>query len=85
MDFTLIIGNIAAVLTSLSFLPQALMVIKTRNTESISLKMYAIFVVGVFLWLVYGILKNDLPIILANFVTLSLASVILYYKIIEKK
>lgn len=81
MNFTFIIGNIAAVLTSISFLPQAIQVIKTKDTKSISLPMYVLFILGLILWLTYGILQNDFPIILSNIVTISLASVILFYKI----
>lgn len=83
MDTTFILGNIAAVLTSVSFLPQAIQVIKTKNTQGISLPMYLMFVVGVILWLIYGILQRDLPLILANIVTLIFASIILFYKIKE--
>lgn len=80
-----IIGYAAASLTTVSFLPQAIKVIQTRDTKSISLTMYILFSVGVCTWLVYGILINNLPIILANAITLSLASVILYFKITERK
>jgi MtN3 and saliva related transmembrane protein len=81
MEFTLIIGNIAAVLTSISFLPQVIKIIKTKDTKSISLPMYILFVLGITLWLIYGILKNDFPIIMANIVTIIFASIILFYKI----
>lgn len=79
------IGLIAACLTTISFLPQVIQVLKTRNTKSISLNMYIIFVVGVLMWLTYGILIKDLPIILANLFTGVLSSIILYHKIIEVK
>ena len=82
MDITtFIIGNIAAILTSVSFLPQAIKILKTKDTKSISLPMYIMFVVGVLLWLIYGFLRNDVPLILANIVTLSLAGLILWFKI----
>lgn len=80
-----IIGYAAASLTTVSFLPQAIKVIQTRDTQSISLTMYILFSIGVCTWLVYGILIVNLPIILANAITLSLASVILYFKITERK
>jgi len=80
-----IIGYFAASLTTLSFLPQAAKVIKTRDTKSISLIMYILFSAGVALWLVYGILLGNLPIIIANAVTLALALVILYFKLTERK
>lgn len=75
------IGNIAAVLTTLSFLPQALQVIKTKNTEGISLAMYTMFVLGVFLWAIYGYINSDMPVLIANLVTFAFASIILFYKI----
>lgn len=74
-------GMIAAVFTTLSFIPQALQVIRTKNTEDISLVMYSMFVLGVILWTVYGFIILDLSIILANSITCVLASVILMYKI----
>lgn len=76
-----LIGTIAAVLTTLSFVPQAILVIRTKRTEGISLTMYAMFTAGVAAWLVYGLSLGAMPIILANAVTLALASVILTIKI----
>lgn len=76
-----IIGYCAALLTTLSFLPQAIKTIKTKDTSGISLIMYSMFTLGVLGWLVYGFIKNDTPLIAANLVTLSLAGVILRLKI----
>jgi MtN3 and saliva related transmembrane protein len=76
-----IIGYIAAILTTLSFLPQAVKIIKEKNTEGISIGMYSMFTAGVLLWLIYGIFMNDLPIILANAVTFVLAATILTLKL----
>ena len=75
------IGIVAAFLTTLSFVPQAILVIRTRQTQGISLAMYALFTTGVAAWLVYGIVLGALPIILANAVTLVLASFILFIKV----
>ena len=75
------VGNIAAMLTTISFLPQAIQVIKTKNTEGISLGMYTMFVLGVFLWAIYGYINKDMPVLLANAITFMLASIILFYKI----
>ncbi len=77
-------GYIAAFLTTASFLPQAIKTIKTKDTESISLLMYSMFVLGVVLWLVYGIVIKDIPIIIANIFTFSLSGTILVVKIINK-
>lgn len=79
-EFTLI-GMAAAICTTFSFLPQAIKVIKTRHTKDLSLPMYAIFTTGVLLWLIYGMLINDLPMILANVITLIFAMTILIMKI----
>lgn len=75
------IGMVAAVLTTCSFLPQAVKVIRTRQTKDLSLAMYVAFTAGVALWLVYGILLGEWPVILANAVTLVLAAIILTMKI----
>ena len=75
------IGYAAAILTTISFLPQAIMTIKTRDTEALSLGMYVSFTLGVFLWLVYGFCIENKVIIYANSITLILASIILSVKI----
>lgn len=72
-----LIGAIAAVLTTVSFAPQALSAIRTRNTAGISLLMYVLFTIGVVCWLVYGLMLRSAPLILANAVTLGLAGIIL--------
>jgi MtN3 and saliva related transmembrane protein len=83
MDATTIIGNLAACLTTISFLPQAIKVIKTKDTHSISLPMYVLFVLGVAFWLIYGTLIDSPPIVIGNSITLLFAGVILWYKIKE--
>lgn len=76
-----VIGYLAATLTTLSFLPQAILTLKTRDTEALSLGMYSLFTCGVFLWLIYGIYLANLAIIAANAVTFLLAALILGFKI----
>jgi len=76
-----IIGYIAATLTTASFVPQAILTIKTRDTESLSLGMYSAFTLGVLCWLIYGIYLDDKAIIFANAITLLLAASILCFKI----
>lgn len=78
------IGYPAAVLTTIAFLPQAWQSWKTRDLSGISLPMYSLFTLGVTLWLIYGLMKHDLPIIAANAITLILAAIVLYLKITEK-
>ncbi len=75
------IGSIAAVLTTVSFVPQALKVLRERQTAGISLGMYVLFTLGVALWLAYGLLIHSLPVCAANGVTLVLSSLILAAKI----
>lgn len=75
------IGLAAAMLTTISFLPQTLLVLRTGRTDGISLCMYALFTAGVAGWLIYGLLTGSLPVILANAVTLALAATILALKI----
>lgn len=75
-----LLGYVAAVLTSCSFVPQALHTWRTRDTSGISLPMYAMFTVGVALWLVYGFVLRAWPVVAANSVTLVLASIILGLK-----
>ena len=75
------IGFFAAICTTIAFLPQAFKVWKTKSTKDISLLMFIIFTIGVISWLIYGITISDLPIILANAVTLILSLFILVYKI----
>lgn len=75
------IGSTAATLTTTAFVPQALKVWHTRHTADISVGMYALFTLGVALWLAYGILLGAWPIVVANSVTLLLAGAVLVMKI----
>ena len=76
-----LLGIIAAFLTTASFLPQALLVVRTKNTDGISATMYSMFTLGVFVWLIYGLMIGSLPVILANLVTFALAATILSLKL----
>jgi MtN3 and saliva related transmembrane protein len=81
MSITDFIGFFAASLTTISFMPQVLKVLKTKDTAALSLPMYIIFTVGVSGWLVYGLLKGDMAVIIANAITLILTLFILYYMV----
>lgn len=72
-----IIGYVAASLTTLSFLPQAISCVKSGRTDGLSLPMYAMFSAGVALWLAYGLAVGSWPVIFANLITLGFAIVIL--------
>ena len=81
MNWVSVIGIMAALCTTLAFFPQAVKTIRTKQTKDLSLGMYSVFVSGTGLWLAYGLLNNDVPIILANAVTFVLAGVILIMKL----
>ncbi len=81
MDFTLLIGLGAAFCTTVAFVPQAMKSLKTRDTASLSLGMYAILTTGVFLWLSYGIILRDIALVAANGITFVLSLAILIMKI----
>lgn len=75
-----VLGLLAGALTTISFVPQVIKTWKTKSAKDLSLGMYSIFCTGVALWLIYGIMMEDIPIIIANAVTLLLAMMILYFK-----
>ncbi|WP_299353691.1 SemiSWEET transporter [Mucilaginibacter sp.] len=81
MNYIEIIGFMAAFSTTISFLPQAVKTIRTKDTSGISLSMYVVFTVGTFLWLMYGIMYPSLPVAVANAITFIFAGIILVYKI----
>lgn len=81
MDYINIIGFIGGGCTTISFIPQVVLVLKTKSTKDISLMMYSIFVFGISLWLLYGILSGALPVVIPNLITFVLAGSILFMKI----
>ena len=80
MDWITMIGFAAAICTTASFMPQAIKTIRTKDTSGISLSMYWLFTIGTLLWLSFGLLTGNLPVSIANAVTLIFASIILFYK-----
>jgi len=76
-----IVGYVAAALTTVSFVPQVLKVVRERQAAGISAAMYALFTTGVALWLVYGLMIHSLPVTLANAVALVLAATVLTLKL----
>jgi len=85
MHFIESIGLLAAFLTTTAFFPQVIKTVKTKSTGDLSLPMYSLMFSGTVSWLVYGLLKHDLPVTLANAVSSLASFVIFYYKIIEVK
>ena len=77
----MIIGAIAACLTTFSFVPQVVKVIKTKDTSGISLLMYLMSCLGIFLWMVHGLMIKDSALFYANLVTFILALIIVVYKL----
>ncbi|MGA8147166.1 MAG: SemiSWEET transporter [Gallionellaceae bacterium] len=82
-DLSTLLGYPAAFLTTIAFVPQAWQSWRTRDLSGISLPMYALFTLGVALWLGYGLAIGSLPVIAANAVTLMLALLVLWLKILE--
>lgn len=80
-DVVSILGFVAAFCTTVSFIPQAVRVIKTRQIKDLSLGMYSLLNLGIVLWLVYGVVMDAWPIIIANAVTLVFTLIILILKI----
>lgn len=80
MDFVQILGLVAGTLTTIAFLPQVVKTYRSRSARDLSLFMFSIFCLGTLLWLYYGILKKDVPVIAANSVTTLLALAILVMK-----
>ncbi len=76
-----LIGYAAATMTTISFLPQLIRVVKLRTARDISLGMFLIFTVGTLFWLVYGVLSRSTPVAIANGVTLVLSASILFLKL----
>ena len=79
-----LIGFAAAFLTTIAFIPQVVQVWKSKSVEGLSLTTYIIFIIGVFLWFLYGLSIGSLSMIIANFITVLLASVIIYFIIKSK-
>ncbi|MEH1803395.1 SemiSWEET transporter [Nostoc sp.] len=81
MDFLTVLGLAAATITTISFLPQMFKTWQTKSAKDVSLVTLITFISGVFLWLIYGIYLQSLPIILANAITLIFNLIILWLKI----
>ena len=81
MLFVTLVGMIAGILTTVAFLPQVIRTWRTRSTADISLVMFLVYVTGIVLWLIYGLMLNDLPLITSNAVTLVFSGTILALKL----
>ena len=81
MNYVSLIGLIAGTCTTISFLPQVIKIARSKETKALSLPMYIVLASGIFLWTVYGIFTGDMPIVLANSISLVLALTVLILKI----
>jgi len=81
MNSVTLVGLLAGLLTTIAFLPQVIKIWETKSVCDISFGTFALFSLGVSLWLVYGILQRDIPIMLANGLTLVLSLNILVFKV----
>jgi MtN3 and saliva related transmembrane protein len=81
MNAIQVLGLVAGSLTTAAFFPQVLKTWKTRSAKDLSLGMFSLFCMGVALWLIYGFMVNDIPVIAANMITLMLASTLLFFKL----
>lgn len=68
-----ILGYISATLTTIAFLPQIIKTLKTKSAKDVSMGMFVLFTIGVFLWIIYGFLTNTMPVLIANAVIFCLA------------
>ncbi|MCU0629909.1 MAG: SemiSWEET transporter [Methanoregulaceae archaeon] len=80
MDFVPVLGYVAGFCTTVAFLPQVYRAWKTKSCKDLSPGMLILFAVGIFLWLIFGILIQELPIIIANGVTFFLVLLIVVLK-----
>ena len=81
MDLVTVIGLLAGICTTGAMVPQVIKTLKTKQTTDISLLMYVFLSAGILLWFVYGLLLKEIPIILANGVSLILAVTVLVLKV----
>ena len=84
MDAANVVGTLATICSTTSFVPQAWKVVRTRDTSAISKRMYAITVTGFSLWLAYGLLLGQWPLIVTNGICLALSAFILLMKVMPR-
>ncbi len=80
MDYLKLLGLAAGTITSITFLPQVIQIYKTKSARDISINMLALLILGVSMWLVYGIFVKDVAIIYTNSMVLTMSLIMLYFK-----
>ncbi|WP_051345899.1 SemiSWEET transporter [Thermodesulfovibrio yellowstonii] len=81
IDLNNLVGIIAGAITTSALIPQALKIYKTKSARDVSLTMFIFLAIGIMLWFFYGILIKEIPVILANIVSLILIFLIIFMKI----
>jgi MtN3 and saliva related transmembrane protein len=84
MDYIIILGLMAGVLTTTSFLPQIIKAWKTKSTRDISLAMFIVLCCGMLLWIIYGVLIKSIPVIITNVMTVVLVLIVIFLKLKHK-
>ena len=85
MDFKNIVGIAGSIFSSVSFLPQVIKLWKTRSAKDLSMMTLLFLILNVSTWLTYGVLINDLPIIITNIIVLSMVLLMVYFKLTFKQ
>ena len=85
MEWTDVLGLVAGICTTVAVIPQIKKAWQTKKVEDVSPGMFSILIIGVFLWMVYGITQKDMPIIVTNGVSLALNGVMLYLMLQYRK
>jgi MtN3 and saliva related transmembrane protein len=80
MDFITALGFVAGTITTIAFFPQVIKTWKSKSTKDISFRMFIALCAGLFLWIIYGIYVNSLPVVASNGVTFACAIIILVFK-----
>jgi len=85
MEFVTILGFAAALFTTISNIPQAVKIIRTKETKGVSAMSYLALLVGLIAWVIYGILRDDWPIIVSNAISAIICAIVLILKLISKE
>lgn len=85
MDGTTLLGFAAALFTTISNIPQALKIIRTKETKGVSAASYSVLLLGLLLWVGYGLLRNDWPVIISNGISALICATVLFLKLTSKK
>ena len=85
MDYIEVLGFAAALFTTVSNIPQVVKIIRTRETKAVSAGSYWVLLIGLTLWVAYGIWREDLPVVIANSISALICATVLFLKLTSKK